>query len=395
MPDNFLHPGGFNLIRLEIFSASTTYDISDRFLEMSIYEDLNANGTSGDILLADQEGLLEQLPLKGNEKIRMTFSNIDDSIRYDKTFDVYKTSDIKIKRNTLYITLHFTSQVVTRSAKSRISLSYSDMAENIIESIIKKTLSLDSYEIQVQPTKYDRNVIIPNWTSLQAINYLSQTSVPNDSKRDLGSVYRFFEDRDGFTWATPEYLILTRPVHQLKAPLTKEQADAKDYGSVLSLRINTVFDNLDSLRKGSQACTVHAHDIIGKTVSSHQVNINDSYSSSAEMSRHPIADDTLGNPDQAHEITSINYDRRNFIPVLQSKHYNERYDQLTYTAELPGNFGVTVGDVASMPMPSYQIGKDDNSDYLPSKYLITELRHVITLDGHTTYVKLAADGVNK
>lgn len=387
--DKRLYAGDYQIDQLTLISLASKnqIDIGQYVQELTLYESVFTQGITGRLMLVEPLSILEDLPISGNEVLEITFSDPAQQYVFKKVLVVTKIENMKNDRNTTGMSMYLSSRIFLENRKHLLSMSYNQPGAEIVESIVKKTMALEDSLI-VEPTKYDRQVVFPGYRPLEAIRYIANTSISATAKNDLAGGYLFFEDKNGFNLVTVQWLKENRPKHPIKKYSAKENIRRTDDNNVREDLFNTVYNVYDMIDNGIHACTIHKHDIINKTIDQeifYRQN-GDNICMGAEHTRYS---------DAKHYYTSVNYDRENIAAVLKMRGHNSRYDQLTYSAEIPGNLQINVGDIAVLYFPSFKTGLNDDNKQLPEEYLITYIKHVITNEGYQMFLELAADGVQR
>ena len=94
-----IHAGDCRIEDISIISPNTgqTSDISEFMLEINLYENIFYSCMSGNLIVADAINLISNLPLMGNEYIRIKLRTptLEDSPSnvIQKTFQIYSISD--------------------------------------------------------------------------------------------------------------------------------------------------------------------------------------------------------------------------------------------------------------------------------------------------------------
>lgn len=182
-------------------------DITNLMEELNIFDSIFTTSISGNIIIRDSIGLVEKLPLAGNETLNVTLikPGTDGEETFEKIFKIYKLSERKATSNLSEVyTLHFCSFTQFFSEQTKISRAYNYKTySSVVENILKEELKINSEEIFISPSFGNVNVTIPNLTPLEACSWLA--------KRSLDSVnvpsFLFFENlQDGFIFSNLDVL---------------------------------------------------------------------------------------------------------------------------------------------------------------------------------------------
>jgi len=278
------------------------------FVELNIFEDLFSNVLKGTFAFVDTQGWAEQIPLIGDETLVISYSTpggsgtqVNSQSQDIKThtaseeitkqrFKVYDCMEIGTDEKIKIYQLSFVSEEYMYSKKMKISkgyknASYSYMAKDIMKKLNKENTHPNK-NIFVEQTLSHQNVIIPNWTPFQAINFLASRSLSADSEpveqeegggdnappaaRPIGSLFVFYEKfGTGFFYESIESMILRQkvkgglPLYQYRPKtIAGTSSPAVRYFSVDKFEITSSFKTLENLGHGMFGSRLIAYDPI-------------------------------------------------------------------------------------------------------------------------------------
>ena len=233
-------PGEFDILKLTLTSPNKKnkgyIDLKASWSDLNIYEDIFANCLTGNITLTDGVGLMESVPIIGEETINIHVKTTGiKREREEQTtgpfkgslsegiinlkFRVYKISDVrKINEGLLVYTLHLISEEGLINLKSKVAKSALDPAtleprrisatvKKIYQQYFKRGRKASNVKkLFVEPTRNLTNIIIPNQTPFKAFNFLASRSV-SAGKHAVGSSFVFYETVKGFFFVSMETLM--------------------------------------------------------------------------------------------------------------------------------------------------------------------------------------------
>jgi len=159
------------------------------------------------------------------------------------------------------------------------------MTKDIMKKLNKENTYLNK-KLYVEKTLSDQNVIVPNWTPFQAINFFASRSLSADIKpveqkegsnnppptaRPIGSLFVFYEKfGTGFFYESIESMILKQkvrgnlPLYQYRPKLAEGSSinSALQYFSVDKFEITSSFKTLENLGHGMFGSRLIAYDPI-------------------------------------------------------------------------------------------------------------------------------------
>ena len=289
------------------------------FESLDIFEDLFSNVLRGTLTFIDSEGLAEKIPIIGDEDLIISFGTpgsegtatdfqekgkpltsgekSEEVVR--QIFKIYDCKETAISQEgtgKIY-KLFFVSHEYVISAKTKISKGYKGKlygapvkseGGSIVEDALKKLNINIAPEFQknsfIEKTATPQNVIIPNWTPFQAINFCASRSTSasvEESNQDnqsenqnpfaTGSLFVFYEKLGtGFFYESIESMIIRQkgagraPLYQY-LPKTAGEASKElsiQYAGVDKFEIKSSFKTLENLGFGMYGSKLIAYDPI-------------------------------------------------------------------------------------------------------------------------------------
>ena len=367
-------PGDYNLIELSLaFHDNSKIDITNNASQIDLFESLYASSMEGTIIFKDDTSILESYNIRGSEKVifKMSTSVGNDFHTIDKVFNVAKISDFISEGKEQYYTLHLVSPIVMIDKNYKISKSYDDYAENIINTIYQDTMGF-SDSIISDSTKYPRKIVVPRITPLNLFKYLAESSIDGFSDDDLDAGFVFYESSVGFNF---RYL---KGLYDEGVPFNliengKSISDQREHLDIVNnAYLETMFNNVDNQMIGVFGNTVISHNIINKTITTEEFGYAGTLSPN-------VGDYSTNN---RFYMKSANYDNANANKWSQTKDGNNQvFDNYNLILSIFGNSNVTVGQTVNYDQKSNVFGEDGRTHRIfHPKHLITAVRHTI-IDG--------------
>jgi len=232
--------GDYDLLKLTLTSPNRKnkgyVDLRDAFSDLNIYEDVFASCLTGNITISDGLGLMENVPIIGEETINIHVKtsgikrereeittgpfkgSLSEGI-INLKFRVYKISNlVKMNEGMWMYKLHLISEEGMINLKSKVAKSALDPAtleprrisatvKNIYKQYFKRgRKSANVKKLFVEPTRNLTNLIIPNQTPFKAFNFLAGRAV-SAGKHAVGSSFVFYETVKGFFFVSMETLM--------------------------------------------------------------------------------------------------------------------------------------------------------------------------------------------
>ncbi len=314
--------GDFHLFEVSIHSPSNPgkplfLNHESIFQELNIYEDLFSNVLKGTFTFMDTQGWAEMTPLIGDETLVISYStpggggtkidaqyagsetkppNTEEILR--QRFKVYDCVEVGTGDRTKIYQLSLVSEEYMFSEKMKVSKGYKGIKfgaavkgkdRSIVGDIMKKLNKESEHlnkKLYIEETSSPQNVIIPNWTPFQAINFCASRSLsadiepmeqdegsnnPSPTARPIGSLFVFYEKfGTGFFYESIESMILKQkakgnlPIYQYRPKVVEGTSlnPALQYFSVEKFEITGSFKTLENMGHGMFGSRLIAYDPI-------------------------------------------------------------------------------------------------------------------------------------
>ena len=303
--------GDFHLLECSVHSpsgvAAIPLNIPGRLTELNIFEDLFSNVLKGSLTMLDNSGLAEMIPLIGDEILQLSFLTpggsgtqltANTTTRDSRTvaeeavkqrFKIYDCKETLIENKTKSYELFFVSEEYVFSSKMKVSKGYggskySFIVKDVMTKVNSKIATDFRKNIYIEETSTPQNVIVPNWSPFQAINFCASRSLSNDdtpqdqtnatanpTPRALGSLFVFYEKLGtGFFYESIETMIQKQksqdniPLYQYTPKVAANRKNGLDinYFGVDKFEVMSSFKTLENLKQGLFGSTLIAYDPI-------------------------------------------------------------------------------------------------------------------------------------
>ena len=300
------------LAECAIYNFRKNYlNIQEIVMGIDIFHDLMDNGVYCEVTLMESTGLVEFLPIVGDETLVISFGtpSFDDFRTY--VFRVYKVSDRKKsgERAEAYV-ISGVSQEVINNHRLSVKKSYKDLtADKIAKSIYNEFLKPSEQEhylvkkknIHLQESSQNLNLNFPGEKPFTAINMAAregrvkspgnmitydfankQTSSENLTDVSQASNFIFYESYDGWYFRTLDSLLQGEVFDTFylsevstEKPLTTGGKNIHPRQFIEDLKVEKQVDTIENIQNGLYSHEVETIDTIQKKFSNVTFNYHD------------------------------------------------------------------------------------------------------------------------
>lgn len=432
--------GDVSIEDLYLVSATGSYlFILDYLVELNIYEDIFSNFLSGSIMLSDSANIIKSLPIIGEEYLvlKVTTPSFPESIQ--KTFRVYAVTDRKIVTDTgtqTYI-LHFCSNEAINDTSTIIFKNFSGKIDEVVTTIFEKYIQTNrNYIVSMNGlveddtktpltilNKTDNNVkfISPGWSPFKCINWLSNKSMPSTGK---SCNYLFWETNKQFYYGNLETIFTASqeensPVnlgtYNYTPPSTQPANDVNAKMFLIEdLEITKTADYMVSNNNGYLSNRMITLNLFNKKYDIIDYSHVDSFNNYTHLAKKgsdiPVFTNQSG---KSPETNIYVYPTHPNLFTGFKDNVNERTgkffgNRLSHMLELsnfklnisiPGRTDVEAGAIIELKFPDVRppsdadksAGKYDSR--YSGNYLITAIRHKITILKHSMTLEIVKDSL--
>lgn len=402
--------------------------------EISIYESIDANVITGNMVIVDASNVFGEIPITGLERLEFTVATPGVSKFYDFTVEsgepvfVHKIEkQEELSANTKGFILHFCSMERVRNQSRLFSRAYHNNHELIVQDILRTQLQSKKTFI-FEPSKSMHKHVFPTVNPFSAINYLANDT---QSKAHNGAGYKFYETSSGFHFQSIESMTnlssgTPRPniaEYTIKRKGVRGGGDRNiesDLQSIENLEVSKRTDTLLNFDTGAYGSEMITHNQFTKQFTTENFNYLGNRLTVSQMETDKSGEVLVGQgiiPNAFIEGNKTPADmigRRYFKSTTTKLHNNaslppkEKIDQKRVSKNValmntevkisvPGFFGVGAGDVVGVEIPAYQNTSLGATDSISGKYLVCECRQLIRKDltSHTTHLTLRKDAFKR
>lgn len=447
-----MEKGAFNPSRCEIKSAELTpfnaegaksNNIVAMIGSFNISQSVQHSAISGTLDIYDGIGLLEGLPLRGEERLDLVVFCYDLQTEVRLQCQVYQISDIEIREQMKGIayTLHWITVPSFEASKKSVVKGFSrlpastiakDLFRNNFDKNMKKGSNKENEELPPKTEVYTlsdkrrfyleltddyMSITIPDLPPASAMKFVAKQTIGQSQSK--GSLYRFFETFDGYYFVSDEWLYNYGNLNSIKGFEYSAFIDLSPDEHQQQITSFSHFANADrvnvggDMNSGTYYNKILEVDILRRTAKTHDYKYEDYIKEFTDSSgkRANIKNDkhtkefidatfTPKNAKQYMLIRDYRTFTNSFVGPLKQeyyrpdKHYRDliakrsfyaRHSQATATSALTsGRLDLKAGEVINVNVMDNDItNKTGQNKQLSGKYLINSVDNNVE-DGNMT-----------
>lgn len=369
------------------------YDVTQIMQKMIIYEDLiNKGYQHGTISMLDDNALHLNLPIIGEEWLEVSFKTRVDggkigNSEYKKKYKITAVEDLSKQKDNgnQVLVLNFVSEGFWLSETHLFSKSYkSTLTSDLVVDLMESALGLT---IEVEPTIYPRDWIIPN---IPAFDFIYRLTNESTSKENLSSDYRFYENIDGFHFKS----LYTLSTADFKQRLNVGSNNVNEYDRLqASDQKKDVHFDIERQARGGLQVTIDELDTIQKRVVRSQLGYKGFREAFDGMNPSPLYLGEVEYPtDMYYRLSSGNQsyqsNRETDINQRVKRVMNRTLmESSSNTMKIPGNIDLKLGETVWLDF-TYN-GQIDQTT--TGKYLICKIKHEIAQNEYSMTLNIRKD----
>jgi hypothetical protein len=386
--NNLSTPHGSHIIDsiLLINYADKRYDLTAVLNKLTIYESMGESPYQhGMLSVTDDNAMHLNLPIIGEEWLEITFrTRLDGGVigntqfkkRY-KVVSIKNMSKQKVNENQLLL-LEFVSEAFWKSECNLFSKSYRGfVTSDLVLDLMQTALEIP---VEVEPTLYPRDWIIPNVT---AFDFIARLANESTSKENLSSDYKFYENIDGWHFKSLYTLAQADFKQRLNVNIdnrdTYDRLKADEFNKEVHFDLQdqlhgglgTMIDELDTIQKRviRSTCGYDQYRAEFPGMNSERIYMNPEIPYPADMFY------KLFTGNQAYRTNRDSNMNQRLKRIVN----RALMDSSTTTLRIPGNIDLKLGDTVYFDFTF--TGKPDHTT--AGKYLICSIKHEIAVNNYT------------
>lgn len=445
MEEEFLDKAGaYKLEALTITSEGETYDISNFFIEMHIYEDIYSPALTGTLMVADAINLIVSLPIKGDEILTIktrtpTLPDTPENI-ISQEYRIFAITDRSPNGDgSQFYIINFTSLENFNDNVKTISQTFTGTTDDVALQLFEDFIKIKK-DIFINDTPHKSKITYTSnfWTPFKNMRFITKRVRGKELK---GSDYLFYESNKLFYFTSIEAIIK----RQLDNGLFDEYVFERDSQNIPRREsgfdfVGNIFPNevtriekmvfkdntnmIDSQITGTFASSIYGYDLSTKKFVRRNIDwVEECKPFVRTDSGVPMPSETPRNPLSAVNFVMYNStlynsptigkygitDNENLPSQLEAEFYSDRHlyrqsylnlsTQNVFEIVIPGRTDIQVGALISILYPNTAIPDEETKNVdtlfdpqLTGAYLITAIHHKFDADRHIMTAEVIRNG---
>ena len=409
-------------------------DISSTVSSIDIYESIFQNTITAKLRITETQGYPEYFPLTGAEFVILEFAIPfrDDEQAFKQVFRVRRLIDQSFPKNeSRTYTLELVTPEFFRSVSSRMTKRYRNTTcLDAVREIMSRYLKISDQQISntvFETTAGKIDIVIPNYTPIQAINFFSLLAQTDTTPAESNFV--FYETLDGFFFTSIRKLIAdgkrqwekdrvtpfnaritpTFRVNANKLTGAAKISDTDAYNSIIGLHQEEAFDSIKDIVSGVLRTKMLRLDFFARKWNEEDSRYTETFKKTTHLDEYPVYPENFDQSVSRNvklfivptntsiaNSTYVEQSGETITPqtmyesiVLRNRQMKE-IQHLRTVFEVPGQPKIRAGKVVWIDYPATRVLNDvqDNpsdgniaqssTPYHSGLHLLTHVRHTMT-----------------
>ena len=404
------YAGEYKLKELLIHTSSgNVLNLTKATQSIDIYEDIFRTGLSGSLTVLDVDDIATNGPIIGQEYLTIKFTTPSlDKEELSLFFAINKvTVREAISQDTQLLALSFVSPEILRDKRVRVSKSFTNTIDQIVESIIKDPRYTNSNkDLYIEPTAGIRKVVCPNMHPYDFIKNLMMEAI---TVKDNSPYFFFFENLKGIQFKSLNRILSEDSIGSFFVgdikPLENKSVDHQsDFERALEFQVNSNNDILLNTLGGMLGSSTIKYSIYNKSYERLRYNYFIDFEKFPRMDDNPLYNDNeidvfsnnvgsfgdakiylhpttgSGDFDTSHTNPTSSYsyapNKVNDSILFRRAKLMELNSAVNITMKINGNTTIAAGQTIDLTVPVVgRIHEAKNDEYYSGRYLVTMVRH--------------------
>lgn len=406
------YAGEYQIKELLIHTSSgSILNLTKATQSIDIYEDMFKTALSGSITILDVDNVAENGPIIGQEymTIKLTTPSLEEE-ELEFIFAITKvTAREGLDPNVQLLALTFVSPEILRDKRIRVSKSFTDPINKIIESILTDSRYINTNKnVYLEETAGIRKVVCPNLHPYEFIKNLTMEAV---TAKNGSPYFFFFENLKGIQFKSLNRIFAEDSIGEFHTgdvvPLAGKTVDHEnDFKRALEFQINSNNDMILNTLGGMLGSNTIKYNIYNKSFEKLRYNYFSDFDkfSGSRIDENPIYNNNeidifdnnigsfgdskiylhptnaSGDSDTQHTNSTSSYsyvpNKLNEAILFRRAKVMEINNSINITMKVNGNTTIAAGQTIQLTVPiTGRVHEKETDEYYSGRYLVTKVRH--------------------
>lgn len=384
-----------------------TWSLKGMFLTVTIFEDIFAAFTNGSVILSDAQDYINRIPIDNGQLLTIQFrsNTANNFVYWNKTFVITRIDGITRAANagqSRSYRLSFISAPMQNHLNNRISRAYTTMTESdIVRDICTNIFKIPANKLNIEPSKYISNFVVPNWKPLDLIRHCCSTAVRGTGYESTN--YLFYEDLMKWNFVSFDYLMAQTVLPEAitnaittQLDKTKAQAPLRQATKLEGKNHSDLLMNSETGMFGTRMLGI---DIFSKQYQSFDWVYDNEFQNLPMIDSNgngKVTDNPPTNPYQKLIVAPWQSAPRGYSSDHNDKHVHKRHgmmaiwNNISYDATITGDTSLLVGQKVNLNLTQSNAFEANNTmdNSMSGAYIITAIRHDFDNAKHSQVLNL-------
>lgn len=400
----YTRSGQYELIKLTITTKTSNpvvLDIEPSFTDAAIYESIFDHTMSGNVSFVDTNNIVQKYGLGHGEtvEIEWTTAGVGNStiLVSGEVYDLAGPN--QIGDHSSGYTLHFASPESLASIKKRMFSGYTTSCSEIIRQIferIRRMSPIKTKALIADETRNIENIVFTGQPAISAIQLVVDRAVA--ASGDHGML--FYENNQEFRLTSLEQLYKQDPVIEYtykSQPAFEDVKNAQEesFNTFQDFEVDVANKHADDVLDGQYGSAWGYLSLFDKNLSVVNYDSKARYDQAKSLGKNPNILDSNFNSDYSDRLTIMYsmHHEPNEEAVVLNKMKLLKASTININIGVFGASLIKVGDVCLASIPSFSSDdfSDKSFDAMSGKFLISEIKHLLTPKTYNQRVQLLKD----
>lgn len=406
---------------IQAVKGGKTIDIKNGVTSFAYYENLLSNHVTATVALTDTgasgETILEGLPIRGGEEIRLTMQDSDKNTLKAELY-LNKIMDLDETTTQDRLTISCASKEAFSNEFTRVTKRYEGKISESITKILTEVLEADFKPENIEETSNSYNFIGNDRKPFYICTWLGTKSIPTENYGKTGGFF-FYQTQDGMNFKSVD-MLLDQPIKKkylynssinLPVPyddkiMNYDMNRSVDVGSSLMLGAyhnRTLYFDPYKFEYTAKTFDIKEQIPVKHAGSSDEFDfVNPDFTETPtrlmtavlDLGTLPTGSDAKAQLERWASNKEETNDKVMDRMVQSVMRYNQLYSVVT-SITIPGDFSLRVGDIILCDFPKVTDDTKNIDKKQSGKYLISSLCHFVTPDRCFTQLGLIRDSYGR